>query len=337
MAMKHLNLIGSYQSGQVISTESPLEEAWASVSKYGSGEYSNITLKPVSNTKNWNKCVSYASVRVRQAIELRKASNTASLLTSSIPLYYAFLNVLRALLALGPEVIPKPSHGLRFIESPDIFDSKAKLSKGSFTDYLDILQIPWTKDDEITLKDCFLSIPELGEHSLDYFGRNGYTSEVALKGFIGDKQAELVFFSPVDDFDTQWEAHYPNLAAHCTLSEENKNVLLLSKEHSESYETISRWASTHLLPRLYLSETSIWHCISEKDHPKSLPRSCYYYIGAFILSNIARYQPELLLTMTEPDSMYKWIVERFLKHAERYYPQLKMMEWNDCQIYYSNR
>jgi hypothetical protein len=54
----------------------------------------------------------------------------------------------------------------------------------------------------------------------------------------------------------------------------------------------------------------------------------------FILGSIVRYQPELILPVSGSDSETGWLLRRFLSQAERFYPQLKLIEQNGGQAIY---
>jgi hypothetical protein len=59
----------------------------------------------------------------------------------------------------------------------------------------------------------------------------------------------------------------------------------------------------------------------------------YYHVAAFILSSAVRYQPELVLDVNKPDSGVGWLLNRFLKAAERFYPQLHLENVWRRQVY----
>jgi len=130
--------IGSFQYNYQFRSDNPLEEVWSQIKKYGSERYVFKKFSQWKDNTDRDKHIKYATLRIRQAVEFRELSKNKSLLTTPLPLYYSFLNLLRAYLALCPEIIPKPRHGLKYQTGKDIFSSKAQLVEGTFTDYLDL-------------------------------------------------------------------------------------------------------------------------------------------------------------------------------------------------------
>lgn len=81
-------------------------------------------------------------------------------------------------------------------------------------------------------------------------------------------------------------------------------------------------------------DTPIWYLIRQVTSDPTLPRPAYYFISLFILSNIVRYQPELMLEISNPDSQLGWLLIRLLKVAERFYPQLMLSWLYDHPVYF---
>ena len=54
----------------------------------------------------------------------------------------------------------------------------------------------------------------------------------------------------------------------------------------------------------------------------------------FILGNIVRYEPELMLEVSQFNSEMSWFINRFLNIAERFFPQLKLSEQCGTTIYF---
>ena len=329
-----MHLIGSFQKNIVRITESPIDEVWARIGQLSSDEYIQKVLPQNNSDLDWGEFTSFISVRIQQSIELWTAYKNSTLLTSPLSLYYSFLNIHRAFLALVPEVMPKPSHGLVFNQNADLFSSSAKLVKGSFTDWLDTCGVAWEKDSLISLEECLKSCPELKDEFPTYFNDTSCVATVQVNGYL-DKNTHLVFLDNYEDFPNTWKNDFPLLVKSCTLVTDEKATLELNEEDSKSYESISNWAANHLEPNLLYSNNSTWYSYRETGQPLNLPRSSYYYIGIFILSSIVRYQPELLLEASSQGSMHNWIVNRFISCAERYYPQMKLMELHGGQVYFS--
>ena len=127
-----MHLIGSFQKEAKRITESPIDELWSRIGQLGSEEYLRKVCTPHKGDINWDDYTSYIAVRAQQSIELWSSYKNSTLLTSPLSLYYSFLNIHRAFFALVQEEMPKSSHGLGFVQKADLFDSGAKLLKGSF-------------------------------------------------------------------------------------------------------------------------------------------------------------------------------------------------------------
>ena len=75
---------------------------------------------------------SVASLRVRQALELRRASDGSSALTKPLTLYYSMLNLTRAIMLAFVGDIGHPTHGLHFdggSAGSSLLDCTAEVSK----------------------------------------------------------------------------------------------------------------------------------------------------------------------------------------------------------------
>lgn len=331
-----MHLIGSFQREAVRITESPIDEVWSRIGQLGSKEYLRKTCTPLKEDIDWDEYTSYISVRALQAVELWSAYKKSTLLTSPLSLYYSFLNIHRAFLALVQEDMPRSSHGLVFEQSDDLFGSAAKLVRGSYTDWLNSCDIAWANKSKITLEECIKSCPELMDEVSTYFEGESCVSRIVINGYH-NKNTRIVFLNHTDNFSEKWQEDYPNLVDTCTLVEDEVATLELSAEFSGSYEKISEWAADSLDPNLLHSSNSIWYTYRATDKPLDLPRSSFYYIGIFILSSVVRYQPELLLKDSETGSMYNWILNKFIYSAERFYPQMKLMEFTaGGQLYFKS-
>ena len=152
-SLADMNWVGSLQDERnYFACDDPLAEVWARVGRFASLKYLTAKMKPSSLTIPLDKLLQYGHIRVRQALEFRDASKESSFLTSPLATYYAYLNLTRAFLALGPDVIPKNAHGLRFVEGPNLLECSAQLVSGTFTDYLDAYKAVWKNGDQLTLK-----------------------------------------------------------------------------------------------------------------------------------------------------------------------------------------
>jgi len=281
----------------------------------------------------WDEYLKYTQIRTRQALEFRRAARDASLLTAPLPLYYSFLNLTRALLALGPEIMPKSGHGLRFMPGADLLSSKAQLAKGTFTDYLDTQGVAWNEGTQISLSEALGFIVEL---AYDYrsFDKNRVYVQPILVRAIMHGPVRLQFLNSPTDLGKDWKEDFPELADVCV--EEDGCSLLVSDENlGKDSGVIAEFLGKRLLPDLTLLNHPTWYALRKKNDVIRLTRAGYYYVAMFILGSAVRYEPELILPASTADSEIGWLMRRFLRIAERYFPQLKLMEFYRSQIYFS--
>jgi hypothetical protein len=327
-----LPYLGSFQEQRKFLCENPLEEAWAQIARYGTTDFLRC-FEPQDKTIDWKKYLEYVEVRIRQAVEFREAARHTTLLTSPLPLYYSFLNLTRAFLVLGPEVMPHHGHGLKFIRAEKLLNSKAQLVRGTFTSYLDASQVPWKEGDEITLGQALGFIVELSEGHNTIGEVPSYVESVIIKAMMGG-EVRLLFPYFQGNFAESWQAEFPDLVECCVYESENtlftKDVQLGKNEIN-----IAQFATNHLLPPLIIQNHAIWHKFRQNNDALKLPRLAYYYIAVFILGSVVRYEPELILIASTPDSQLGWFLKRFLTLAERFFPQLKLMDFYKSQVYFS--
>lgn len=329
--MLGLTYIGSFQNERVlIRSEDPMNEVWNHIARFGTS-YLEKNLKPDKSDIPWEKYLEYTKIRTRQALEFRHASRDASLLTAPLTLYYSFLNLTRAFLAMGPEVMPKPVHGLRFLPGADLLSSNAQFTKGTFTDYLDTHGVEWNVGMQISLSDALGFVVEF---AADYrlFDRKRVHVQAISVDATTNGRVRLKFLEYPGDFVSEWKADFPELSDACTASEE---ATLTVSDGGMEYGAIADFLENRLLPGLALQNHPTWYAFRKKNGVIKLTRAAYYYLAIFILGSAVRYEPELILSATATDSEIGWMLSRFVKLAERFFPQLKLMELYKSQVYFS--
>jgi len=329
---------GSFQRGTIFSAENPLEEVWAQLSRIGTPEYSS-SLVPNRPGIDWAKHSEYASVRIRQGIELRRSSRSASLLTGPIFLYYSFLNLLRACMAILPEVLGAERHGLSYKSNPDLLSNEAKILPGTFSEYLDTTSTTWTRGTTLSLKSCLSRIPEVaGEFKSPHRGEL-MVVKVSIQAMTRAKTVTLNFDDRwVDEaqFRSNWSIDYPSLKDSCELEERGTSLRVRPEYRPEDYDGVCRFCEERLLNSLVFSSRPDWYALRhEKDH-SSLPRAGYYFVAVFILGSIARYRPELIQKALAPGTELEWFINRFMWKAERFFPQLMFSWLYKGQTYFQN-
>jgi hypothetical protein len=329
--------IGSFQdTGFYYASENPLAEVWAYVGRFGTDSYLK-RLKPDNPALPWPEHVAFAKVRFQQAVQFWRAAHTSPLLTAPLPLYYAFLSLMRADMALGPEVIPRTGHGLRLGQGTDLLSCVARLNEGTFTHYLETQGIAWTQGDQITLKDALGSIVEM----------YGYLRDIEPYGHVqfvdvsGVQRGDVVLEFPEypRDFAAGWATDFPKLNTVCRQAAAPAvNTLTVDRGASgETYASIAEFLGSHLLNHLTLTGTEsrrMWWALRASEVGLRLDRVGYYHVAAFILGSVVRYAPELILSVSASESGLGWLLQRFLDRAGRFYPQLMMSKAWKRQVYF---
>jgi hypothetical protein len=329
--------IGSFQdTGYDIASENPLEEAWAFIGRFGTDSYLKRLLPTNVPVAAWQDHLAYAKVRFQQAVQFWRAAHTSPLLTAPLPLYYAFLSLMRADMAVGPEVLPKADHGLRFGKGADLLTCLAKLKEGTFTDYLQTQGIAWHPGDQITLRDALGSIVEL---FVDLRGAEPW-GHVQFVSVSGVQKGDLVLEFPEypGDFAATWEANFPKLAGVCKKTAGADSALIVDRAASgETYGSIAKFLESHLLNHLSVTGAEsprLWWALRATEIPLQLDRIGYYHVVAYILGSVVRYEPELILSVSSSDSGLGWLLQRFLQRAARFYPQLMVSKSWKRQVYF---
>jgi YaaC-like Protein len=332
LAISSLHWIGSFQDERVqFLSENPLEEVWAHISRFGTS-FVERHFKP-DNDIPWAEYLKYAQVRVRQAHEFRLAARMSSLLTSPLPLYYAFLNLTRAFLAVGPEVMPRTGHGLRFEPGEQLLDSKALIVTGTFSDYLDTQKIPWEHGQTISLGQALSCILELAEDYRALIAEAGYAQAVLVRASMSGP-VRLQFNNYPRSLAEHWRDDFPELADSC--AHEEGACLVVNDAHlGDKYEAVAQYVKARLMPGLILQNHPTWYAIRRDSKIMRLPRAGYYHVAAFILGSAVRYEPELILPASHSDSEVGLLLRRFVACAERYFPQLKLSELYKTEVYFS--
>lgn len=310
--------IGSFQVGDRVDTENPLETVWSYIERIAASDFLATRVGPTSDAL-------FAAVRTRQAVEFRNASSGTTLVTRPLPLYYSALNLARAGISVVSRKQPTPAHGLKHIRASELLSNAAKVVPGTFTDFLSAWKSPHPDEGQLSLGDCFAALPELADEYSLILGQASRAIPVEVRYVMSRLHLEFdSTYLPADvAFDSQWSVLFPKLADVCERGgSSNHQLIVKASVDVASYEAIGRFCSNYLENRLSFGTTPLWYAIRQLPHQTLFPRPAYYLAGLFILSSIVRYQPELLAAADIVHSQVAWLLGRFLAAAERFYPQL---------------
>lgn len=337
-----ISYFGSFQDGHAVPSEDPLETTWSYINRAASTDFLYNYCKPGSSS------ISYAAVRLRQAVEFRNSSRATTLLTKPLLLYYSALNLFRAGIAVATGAHPTPAHGLRHVKSKDLLGHRATATNGTFRDLLSSLGSA-ASPSSLSLDDCLSMIPELGDVYSAVTGRPTRAIPVHVHY---SRVLHLTFdehFISRTDFLANWEIFFPKLAQLCYLpssceeddlslpgSGETCRLIVRRSVNTSSYEAIAKFCSDHLENRLFYGSEPIWYALRETPNEPLLPRAAYYFAALFILSSIVRYQPDVLSAPETLSSQPAWLIDRFLSAAERALPQLVYNWISSTQTYFGS-
>ncbi len=322
---KDISLFGSFQDGLQVRVENPRQEAWDHLARFRAFDFLKEISKPSSPRSDWDDYLKYAAIRFRQAHEFHIAASGGTIITAPLPLYYSFLNLTRAGMAIREEIKALRGHGLGFTEASDLLDCEARSVDGTVTQFIRLRTPSCPPTFSCTLRDCFASIVEM----INDYTRATRVSRVTplqVEAFRSGN-VELRFDQrciPESEFRSSWRMLYPGLADLCDLGPEGSTLLL--KERKMDYKAVSAFCSQHLLTDLVPRQSGLWYVLRHDSRLPELPREAWYLIAMFILSNIVRYEPESLAEGAHPDSELGWLLERFLRTSDRFFPQL-MYSW----------
>ena len=320
----NLSHIGSYQRGGVlVETERPVDEAWRRIARLGTHDYIG-ELSPDKPDINWERHKQYSIVRIHQSIEFRASAGAGSLLSRPLPLYYSFLNLIRATLSIVPEIIPKPQHGLKQKTGSSLWECAAEIHPGTFTDLLDWLGVPWKKGTTLSLKQCLSRTPEVSRSFASPKRGKPNVCPVTVRSRTSGEVKFLLDpdLIEVETFQANWMHWYPKLAQRFKLSEGGSDLYLSDAILPKSYEEVCSICEELLVPRLTLGSSAIWFLEREDNAPILMPRLAQYLAAMFILGSLVRYEPELLDEAGRAASEDGWFLDEFLSAAERFFPQL---------------
>lgn len=315
--------VGSFQRGTILRSSDPLETVWRHIERIGTVD--NLT-RIAKSKGHKSKIVRPASLKLRQAIELRRASRDSSALTKPLLLYYSMLNLTRGVLLAFQGDFGSPSHGLRYRAGPTLLECKAEVgAQGTFRTFAQSLGTPIADlDNKIySLRDLFAVMPE---SQGDFYLLDKGTSSVIrveVRAYInGEEPTTLHFRVPGESkqtFEQNWTQLLPWMADVCELHGPFTLRLKVKVEHEE---LVAEFCKRFLIHDLRLRDDAWWYDHRAGGGVTLLQRLPAYIAAMFILSNISRYEPEFLDDSTLQLSDLGYFIRNFLDNAERFFPQL---------------
>lgn len=331
--MRKIPYFGSFQRGTILRSSNPLEAVWRQIERVGTIDNLSRTAKSKGHGASVERP---ASLKLRQAIELRDAAREASSLTKPLLLYYSMLNLTRGVMLAHVGSIGAPSHGLGYQAGPTLLECRAKVSpRGTFRTFAEGLGVPSTDLDGKTysLRDLFAILPELRDDFQLLNSGNSSIVLVTVKSLIGGPTT-LHFHVPdltETDFATSWQQLFPWFVDVCDLA---GSFTLRLKVLLQGEPLIAEFCRLYLTHDLRLQEQAFWYDYRFGNSVTLLPRICAYIAAMFVLSNISRYEPEFLDDATLQLTDLGYFIRAFLENAERAFPQLMLEVLNGEPVFF---
>ena len=316
-----LPYFGSFQKGQHFRTGDPLNAVWRSVERLGTID--NLTR--IATLRSLDTATARtASLRIRQAVELRKVSLGTTPLSRPLLLYYSALNLVRGALMTQLGHMGAPGHGLRYVAGTSALTCSALSKKsGTFVQFTEMLglKLDGYEGKALTLRNVFSVIPELAN---DFSLLNVGVRSIAYVVVNAIYQGPMKFRYHIDgitedDFAAQWPDKLPWLKDVCDCVEP---FTLQFRANPKDETEVEELCKKHLLHDLNWREDAVWYDHIVGNDVVLLPRISAYLAALFILSNMCRYEPELIDGATRDPTDLAYVLNTFLDHVERYFPQL---------------
>ncbi len=311
----------SFQAGRVYRNGDPQAAAWKFVKRVGTLD----NLRRIAEISHSSPQIAkVASLRIHQALELHEAAKNTSTLTRPLLLYYCALNLVRGALLARHGEAGASRHGMSYKAGTDLLSCTAEISKsGTFPKLVESIwggHLETKKNHTITLKQALAQIPEL-RHEFNLIGITESTlAEVHVEAF-SNAPTVLRYHLPgvnAEDFQNNWQSLLPWMAEQC---QHYGEMCIALKTPLHKPEALQEFCNRHLWRDLQLRQNPVWFDQVALPSVTLLPRVASYLAGLFILSNVSRYEPEILMPAIEPTNL-SFFIESFLDCAERSIPLL---------------
>jgi len=320
-AWREIPYMGSFQRATIIRSTDPLSGVWREVERVGTTD----SVARIAAGRSQPPAVCRPAVlKMRQAVELRRAGIDASLLTKPLLLYYSMLNLVRGVMLPTRGDFGARAHGLSYSSGPTLLECKAEVSpRGTFRAFAESVGVPPADLDKrvFSLRDLFAVIPETLRDF--YLLRAGPASVVwvTVESFIGGFTYLTFQLPDVDEatFASSWQTMFPWMAEVCDL---DAAFRLRLKVKLQSDSMVAEFCSRYLIHDMRPRDSAVWLDHRVGGGVVLLPRIVAYLAAMFILSNVCRYEPDYLEDAAVGGTDLGFFLGQFLSAAERFFPHL---------------
>lgn len=317
-----IHYVGSFQNNRfVIRTGDQLSAVWREVERMGTVDALSSIAEANGHSRNVARM---GSLRIKQAVELRRASKDTSPLTRPLLLYYSCLNLVRGWLSVQKSGMGKPRHGATFKPGASLLECSARIDKdGTIPRMLYHYGMNLAAGTELSLLDCITQIPELKR---DIRLVSASPSNIAWVEVKVPVNGHIMLRYHIDEcsqdgFSARWQDLLPWMRDECILSEEEPFVIRTIATGHKPVQ-VTDFCERRLMCDLHLNNNPVWFDHVQRNTQLLSGRLPAYVVMLFILSNICRYEPQLFEEAFKESSNLAYVLDTAISCSERYVPQL---------------
>jgi len=306
----HMSYIGPLGEYNYRVSENPIEEIWHLLDLSASED---MILEHIDKSMK-KEVVSFIAESVAQAEEFDLSSTSSTEHTKSLLLYYCFLHLTKAVLALLNKRITSSYHGLSIcdiVPGTDLLDVSAKLKKGVFWDLLLLGGVTPTQNLRITLDELLRRCAYIGWEYKTAYGKDSMILNPSLNASISLSELEIKIRAPYGDLLKEWNTRLQGFDKYFELSESTQDHLIFRLNDN---------APRGSLPKIrkILDDTMIFNVFAEPEFfllPKDRDvyhwsQEAYLYAVSFILGSVVRYYPAYWHQEIIAKRKNRWLIRR---------------------------
>lgn len=270
----------------------------------------------------------YVSASIEQSYQYIKASEVTDLNIKPLLLYYAFLNLTKAVLTIRLGEIATDYHGLcKPNEAADFIDFSVTINDGVFHQLGQLMGYKHKKNDIVSLRDFFSSAIELKSSFERFFNTKSNIVTIDVQRMAGGWVG--IYFNK-NIFSKEMIDSIPSFLDDFIFVEDNDKYLVynIKIEIEDGSENVFRIADPII--NKYIEYSVLFdnkHYLNLNLGKSSWMPQVICYLGAlYVLSTIVRYHPVLLSENLKSENGCKWLIQDICEKAARCLPNLLLNE-----------
>ena len=320
----------------IVYSETPNDDLWNNILRY-----SDLYILKKTLTLDDDESI-FVSMSIKQAYEYYLSGVTASLQTKPLYIYYCFLNLAKALICIKNKETIFKYHGLcetkfitKYENSSDILKYETKVNDGIFRRLAEIFGNDIQKNQILTFQNFIDNALEINIDVGVYFGISCNIAPVQIINHSPASMALYIHNEWKDDVD-----NHSKLAEDFTLSTDECNPekrFVYYKtwgEVNQDYTTMRNIIKKHVEFSVLNHDFAY---LNVNPIEKRMHNAISYWGIAYLLSNIARYEPIAISKMIfGNDSIYSLLYE-ICNKSLRIFPNLVYNMIVGSDIRFSNK